>query len=57
MFWGVKLDTVAQTSQLQVDKLVALWGLLAEFKAKWKASLQELQRFIGHLYFACDGTR
>lgn len=40
-------------SQLRVDKLLALRGLLAEFNSRREAPLKEFQQFIDHLNFAC----
>lgn len=52
-FLGVELDTIAQTSRLPLEKLLALRSMLAEFKLKRQASLKEFQQLIGHLNFSC----
>lgn len=52
-YLGILLDTVAQTSSLPPDKLVALSKVIEELLPLRKVTLRQLQSLLGHLNFAC----
>ncbi|XP_077787077.1 uncharacterized protein LOC144328297 [Podarcis muralis] len=52
-YLGIELDTVAQTSRLPADKLVALRELIGQILPLKKVTLRLIQSLLGHLNFAC----
>lgn len=52
-YLGIQLDSVAGTSSLPDDKLLALQALITMMRARAKCTLKELQSLVGHLNFAC----
>lgn len=52
-YLGIKLDTLAQTSRLPTEKLVALEELIEQTLPLRKVTLRQIQSLLGHLNFAC----
>ncbi|XP_077781388.1 uncharacterized protein LOC144327059 [Podarcis muralis] len=52
-YLGIELDTVAQTSRLPAEKLVALRELIGQMLPLKKVTLRQIQSLLGHLNFAC----
>ncbi|XP_077790723.1 uncharacterized protein LOC144328926 [Podarcis muralis] len=52
-YLGIELDTVAQTSRLPAEKLVALRELIGQILPLKKVTLRLIQSLLGHLNFAC----
>ncbi|XP_077781439.1 uncharacterized protein LOC144327122 [Podarcis muralis] len=52
-FLGIQLDTIAQSSRLPLDKLVALKEFILQILPLRKVTLRQIQSLLGHLNFAC----
>ena len=52
-FKGIELDSVNSTARLPKDKIINCIHHINYVKSKSKVTLQELQKLIGHLNFAC----
>ncbi|XP_077778992.1 uncharacterized protein LOC144326320 [Podarcis muralis] len=52
-YLGIELDTMAQTSRLPSEKLVAVKELISQILPLRKITLKQIQSLLGHLNFAC----